>query len=134
MYSFGEKELSNHYINRIETIKTNLLLEYEKNLNGLIDKIIDLHAESTIIEEKKLNKDNDLSEENLAYKCQLIKNLKNKEFESFKKDIDIIVFPCCLDILKLEIIKTFNGHIFNFLQPKIEELMAGVQKVRRKNI
>ena len=45
------------------------------------------------------------------------------EFENFKEDIDTIVFPCCLDILKIELIKVFNGNIFESLQPKIEELM-----------
>ena len=45
------------------------------------------------------------------------------EFENFKEDIDTIVFPCCLDILKIELIKVSYGNIFESLQPKIKELM-----------
>ena len=103
-----------------------LLQDYEKNLNSLTKIIIDLHAESTLIGELGLDKNEDLSDENLNKKIKIIDNIKNNEFESFKNDIDSIVFPCCLDILKIEIIKTFNGIVFDSLKPKIEELMATV--------
>jgi GTP-binding protein EngB required for normal cell division len=126
MYRFGKGDLPESYNERIETIKKSFLNAYETNLNQLTDIIIDLHAESSLIDELNLNKNNDLSEDNINEKNEKIKYLKNEEFESFKNDIDSIVFPCCLDILKIEIIKSFNGHIFNSLQPKIEKLMAKV--------
>ena len=126
MYRFGKEDLPEIYNERIETIKSSFLNAYETNLNKLTEMIIDLHAESSLIDELKLNKNNDLSEDNYNKKIEKINKLKNEEFESFKNDIDYIVFPCCLDILKIEIIKSFNGHIYKSLQPKIEELMAKV--------
>ena len=124
MYRFEMQDLSNIYVEDIENIKIKILQDYEKNLKILTYKIIDLHAESCIIEEFKFNCMEELSAENNLKKVRLIKSLKDNEFQSFKEDIDSIVFPCCLDILKIEIIKNFNIHIFNSLQPKIEELMA----------
>ena len=124
MYRFEERILSDYYIEKIEEIKTNLIDAYEKNLVNLTDIIIDLHAESCIIEEFKLKNVIELPEERKLQKEDLVRNLKNNEFKSFKQDIDKIVFPCCLDVLKIEIIKTFNEPIFNSLKPKIEELMA----------
>ena len=126
MYRFEKNELPKYYENKIIEIKKQLLQDYEKNLNSLTKIIIDLHAESTLIGELGLDKNEDLSDENLNKKIKIIDNIKNNEFESFKNDIDSIVFPCCLDILKIEIIKTFNGIVFDSLKPKIEELMATV--------
>ena len=90
----------------------------------MTNNIIDLHAESNIIEEKKLDYLDDLTEENNIAKLELVNKLRKNEFESFKNDIDSIVFPCCLNIIKLYIIKTFNEPIIDYLQPKIKELMA----------
>ena len=126
MYRFEKNELPKYYENKIIEIKKQFLQDYEKNLNGLTKIIIDLHAESTLIGEIELNKNEVLSDENLDIKIKIIDNIKNNEFESFKNDIDSIVFPCCLDILKIKIIKTFNGIVFDSLKPKIEELMATV--------
>ena len=124
MYRFEKKELSNDYLNRIENIKHLLIEKYETNLNNLTDIVIDLHAESSIIEEFKLDKFNDLTKENITEKERLKKNLTDNEFNIFKYDIDVIVFPCLLDILKINLIKCFNGHIMDSLEPKIKELMA----------
>ena len=126
MYRFEKNELPKYYENKIIEIKKQLLQDYEKNLNSLTKIIIDLHAESTLIGELELDKNEDLSYENLNKKIKIIDNIENNEFKSFKNDIDSIVFPCCLDILKIEIIKTFNGIVFDSLKPKIEELMATV--------
>ena len=128
MYRFENNDLSCIYKKRIREIKDKLIKDYESNLNNLLDKIMDLNACSSIIEEKKLDKNEDLSNENFILKENRKKELKETQFDSFKNDTDSIVFPCCLDILKIEIIKTFNGHIIDFLQPKIKELMATIHK------
>jgi len=101
-----------------------IIKSYEDNLDLLTYKIIDLHAESCIIKDYKLNKDEELSEEYEIKKETKKSILIDNELQGFSEDIDIIVFPCCLDVLKIEIIKTFNEHIFAHLKPKIEELMA----------
>ena len=124
MYRFEKSELPQSFMDDInEEIKI-IIKSYEDNLDLLTYKIIDLHAESCIIRDYKLNKDEELSDEYEIKKETKKSILIDKEFQGFSEDIDIIVFPCCLDVLKIEIIKIFNEHIFAHLKPKIEELMA----------
>ena len=68
MYRFEKGDLQEIYNGKIETIKESFLNAYEKNLNNLTDIIIDLHAESSLIDELKLNNNNDLSEDNYRKK------------------------------------------------------------------
>lgn len=123
MYNFQTKNLKDDYTNRIQILVNNLVETYEDKLKNLTEKIIALHAESIVIDELKLNPLDNLSEENNIRKLEKVNELRKTEFESFKGDIDSIVFPCCLDIIKMYIIKTFNGFIFDSLEPKIKELM-----------
>jgi len=83
MYRFEKNELPKYYENKIIEIKKQFLQDYEKNLNSLTKIIIDLHAESTLIGELELDKNEDLSDENLNIKIKIIDNIKNNEFESF---------------------------------------------------
>ena len=124
MYRFENSNLTNNFAERIKEITAQIINTYEKNLKNLTKNIIDLHAESIIIEKKKLDYLDDLSEEDNVTKLELVNKLRRNELKSFKNDIDSIVFPCCLDIIKLFIIKTFNEPIIDNLQPKIQELMA----------
>jgi catalase len=75
MYRFEKNELPKYYENKIIEIKKQLLQDYEKNLNSLTKIIIDLHAESTLIGELELDKNEDLSDENLNKKIKIIDNI-----------------------------------------------------------
>ena len=123
MYRFEKSELPQFFMDDINQEIKIIIKNYKDNLDLLTHKIIDLHAESCIIKDWKLNKDEELSDENEIKKQTKKSILIENEFQAFSKDIDIIVFPCCLDVLKIEIIKTFNEHIFTHLRPKIEELI-----------
>jgi len=124
MYRFEKSELPQSFMDDINKEIKIIIKNYKVNLNLLTYKIIDLHAESCIIKDYKLNKDEELSDEYEIKKETKKSILNNNEFQGFSEDIDIIVFPCCLDALKIEIIKIFNEYIFAHLKPKIEELMA----------
>ena len=97
---------------------------YNINLEKLTFKIIDLHAESRIKRDNNIRKELELADGLLESKEKLKSNLIHNEVERFKEDIDKIVFPCILDVLKIEIIKIFNSEVFESLKPKIEKLMA----------
>ena len=51
-------------------------------------------------------------------------NEKMDEYDEFKNDIDTLLFPCLVDILKTKIITYFNQKVMLHLKPKIDELMA----------
>ena len=124
MYNFQERNLKDSYNNRIQALINQLVETYENKLKNLTKNIIDLHAESILIDRLKLDALDDFSEEDNIRKLEIVNELRHNEFDSFKDDIDCIVFPCCLDIIKLYIIKTFNGYIFDSLEPKIKGFMA----------
>jgi len=124
MYRFENKNLVETDMNVIKLIKNNILRSYNINLEELTFKIIDLHAESYIKKDNNIRKELELADGLLESKEKLKSNLINNEFERFKEDIDKIVFPCILDVLKIEIIKIFNSEVFESLKPKIEKLMA----------
>ena len=111
-------------MNTIIEIKNNFIISYQDNLNELTNIIIDLHAESCVKKDKNIQKEFELPGEYELLKEEKKKSLINNEYNIFRDDIDKIVFPCCLDILKMEIIKTFNSSVFEELKPKIKELMA----------
>ena len=94
------------------------------NLDNFIKIVINYNAESDVygeINEKKI----DISEEEKEQKIQRLCNKKLKnEFDSFKKDIDTMLFPCLVDILKTKIICYFNDRIVAHLKSKIEEFMG----------
>ena len=126
MYRFenNDEDLSEIYMNTIIEIKNNFIISYQENLDELTNTLIDLHAESCVKKDKNIQKEFELPGEYELLKEEKKKSLINNEYNIFRDDIDKIVFPCCLDILKIEIIKTFNSSVFEELKPKIKELMA----------
>ena len=51
-------------------------------------------------------------------------NIKLNQFDEFKKDIDELLFPCLVDILKTKIITYFNQKVMLHLKPQIDRLIA----------
>lgn len=124
MYRFENKDLSDSDLKKIKTIYNEFMNSFKNNLEEITFKIIDLHAESCTKKDNNIAKELELSHELQEKKEKLKSTLINKEFERFKEDIDKIVFPCCLDVFKIEIMKSFNLKVFEHLKPKIELLMA----------
>ena len=126
MYRFQKKEKSFNAEQTfyLEEIKKILIDNYNKNLNNLIKIVINYNAESDVyceINEKKI----DITDEEKEQKIEILYNKKlEKEFDKFKEDIDIMLFPCLVDILKTKIICYFNNRIITHLKSKIEEFMG----------
>ena len=124
MYRFENNDLSENDMNEIIRITDNYINDYNNNLNDLTKKIIDLHSESCIIKENRLDCNMEISDEYLIQKDEKKSYLIENDFETFKNDIDEIIFPSCIDVIKIELIQTFNKSIFKILEPKIKQLMA----------
>lgn len=126
MYRFQNngKSFNGEQKSYLEETKKIIVGNYNNNLNNFIKIVINYNAESDVygeINEKKI----DISEEEKEQKIERLYNKKLKnEFNSFKKDIDTMLFPCLVDILKTKIICYFNDRIVAHLQSKIEEFMG----------
>ena len=124
MYRFKNNNLSENDMNEIKRITDKYINDYNENLKDLTEEIIELHSESCIIKENRLDCNIELSDEYKIQKEKKKSYLKKNELSTFKDDIDKIVFPCCVDVLKIELIQVFNKPIFTLLEPKIKKLMT----------
>ena len=67
----------------------------------------------------------DVTNEEKEQQIEILYNKKLKnEFDKFKEDIDVMLFPCLVDILKTKIMCYFNDRIITHLKSKIEEFMG----------
>ena len=120
MYKLNEKDLNKDDLDKIQEITNIIYKDYKENLKVLTNKIIEFHVESKLNEQS--NKECDFGEYE-QLKEDKINEWGEKETSDFEYEIDVLVFPCFIDVLKIEIIKTFNKQINKNLEPKIMELM-----------
>ena len=120
MYKLNEKDLNKDDLDKIQEITNIIYKDYKKNLKVLTNKIIEFHVESKLNEQSNKNCDLDEYEQ---LKEKKINEWGENEISDFEYEIDVLVFPCFIDVLKIEIIKTFNKQIIENLKPKIMELM-----------
>ena len=120
MYKLNEKDLNKDDLDKIQEITNIIYEDYKKYLKVLTKKIIEFHVESKLNEQSKKECDFDEYEQ---LKEEKINEWGEKETSDFEKEINVFVFPCFIDVLKIEIIKTFNKQIIENLKPKIMELM-----------
>ena len=126
MYRFKKSSSSfNKYQkNKLELFRNDLIENYENNIDEFINIVIRYNAESDVyyeINKKKLKLNEDEKEARIE---ELYEEKHRNEFDEFKKDIDILLFPCLIDIFKTKIVSYFNQKIMSYLQPTIENLMA----------
>lgn len=105
----------------LQEFQKDLIDSYKKDIDDFIEIVIKYNAESDAYYEKSKNKISKVQMEDLI---EELYNKKKNEFETFKNDIDELLFPCLVDILKTKIIFIFNQKIMLHLKPKIDSLMA----------
>ena len=66
---------------------------------------------------------NKISEEEMEARIEELYIKKLEEFDSFKKNIDELLFRCLVDIFRTKIISLFNQRIMPYLKPRIDSLM-----------
>jgi hypothetical protein len=123
MYRFENKgkSFSNEQKSKLDEFKTNLIENYNISIDNFIIVVLKYNAESDAYYELKNRK---IWESQMEDRIEELYNEKMQEFYDFKIDIDTLLFPCLLDILKTRIISYFNKKVMLYLKPKIEELMA----------
>lgn len=124
MYRFEgkNKSFNNNQKIKLEELTTNIIRNYRRDIDAFIRIVIKYNAESDTY---YLLYQNKITEEEKEDKMQeLLKKKYRDEFYEFKEDIDTLLFPCLVDILKTKIIAYFNQRVMIHLKPKIEELMA----------
>lgn len=123
MYRFEEKgkSFNNEQKSKLDELNQNIINNYNNNIDNFIRIVIKYNAESDAYYELKNRK---IWENQMEDRIEELYNEKLREFNDFKKDIDTLLFPCLVDILKTKIISYFNQRIMQHLKPKIEELMA----------
>ena len=123
MYRFEKKgkSFNNEQKSKLDEFKTYLINNYLQNIDNFIKIVIKYNAESDVYYELSKGK---IWENEKEDRIEEFFNEKLREFDTFKEDIDALLFPCLLDILKTKIISYFNQRVMLHLKPKIDELMA----------
>ena len=123
MYRFEEKgkSFNNEQKSKLDEFNKKLINNYKKNIDNFIRIVIKYNAVSDAYYELKNRR---IWENQMEDRIDELKIEKSKEFDDFKKEIDTLLFPCFVDILKTKIISYFNQRIMQHLKPKIDELMA----------
>ena len=123
MYRFQDEDaiFTPDQKSKLSEFKKKIVKNYKNNLDSFIYIVIEYNAASDAYYELSKNKiEYDDFDERVT---ELIRN-KKKEFNDFKKDIDTLLYPCLIDILKTKIISYFNQKIMIHLKPEIDKLIA----------
>ena len=123
MYRFEEKgkSFNNEQKSKLDEFKVHLINNYKENIDDFIKIVLKYNAESDAYYELKNRRIWENQMEDIIEELYIE---KLKEFDDFKGDIDTLLFPCLVDILKTKIISYFNQRVMQHLKPKIDELMA----------
>ena len=126
MYRFNKSNTSfnDEQKSKLNEFKTIIIQNYDYNIDDFIRMVIKYNSKSDVYnEDKDMNYTLEEREERIEELYE--EKLNNqKEYNSFKKDIDNLLFPCLIEVLKAKIITYFNEKIMIYLRPKIEEILA----------
>ena len=123
MYRFEKSNevFNNEQLYTLNQFQNELIENYKKDIDNFIRIVIRYNAESDAYYEKSKRK---ITEDQMDERIEELYNIKLNEFDKFKKDIDELLFPCLVDILKTKIITYFNQKVMLHLKPQIDRLMA----------
>ena len=123
MYRFEkpDKAFNNEHRFNLMVFQNDLITSYKNHIDNFIKIVIKYNAESDAYYE--IAKHN-IFEDEMEDKIDELYKKKLDEFDTFKNDIDELLFPCLVDIFKTKIISHFNQRIIPYLKPKIDSLMA----------
>ena len=123
MYRFekSNKMFNNEQLFTLNEFQKELIDNYKRDIDDFIQIVIRYNAESDAYYEKSKRM---INEDQMAERIEELSDKKLNQFDEFKKDIDELLFPCLVDILKTKIITYFNQKVMLHLKPQIDRLMA----------
>lgn len=123
MYRFekSNKVFGDESLFTLNEFQNELIENYKNDIDDFIRIVIGCDAGSDAYYEKSKKK---MIEDQMEERIDELCDKKLNELDEFKKDIDELLFPCFVDVLKTKMIACFNQKVMLHLKPQIDRLMA----------